>query len=609
MANQDHHKVVKLDWRPGKGGKVGLCGARINGDRAFYVANMDSSNPKQRDEFIDVCLKKKPDLNRSELEEAMDYIAAECLGDPDQAVIGEPEKFSQGKRVADLARGAELFKCNDVAYATITVGGGGAGGAGSSGAGDGDESHAHPETYPIYSDQFKRWLCAQYHHKHRMPATAAAIQDGVNALAGTAIFSPNEKKVAVRLAEHGGCVYLDMADDAWRCIRITPDGWGIITDPPVKFVRKRGMLPLPAPVREGGDVAALKPLLNWRDDKQWILMVSWVLGAFHPHGPYPILSVNGEHGSAKSTTSSMLRMLVDPNEAALRSPPRDERDLFIQAGNAWVLAFDNISSLPQWLSDGLCRVSTGGAFSTRMLNTDDTEVLFNIKRPIILNGIEEISDKHDLVSRSIPIKLAAIGNGKARRRSEREIWSEFHRVAPIVLGGLLDAIVAALKNQRDVEITDDSVRMPDFAAWIVAAEVGGKLPWPAGAFMEAYGTSRDDAARLALEESPIGPAVQLLMDHCAEGRWAGTISELLDRIESYADEHSKRRKDWPDSVPKLSAKLWRLAPVLRQQGIDVAAADRTNARRGVVLSKMMGVCGNRVTTVTASPEETPDMPF
>lgn len=34
--------------------------------------------------------------------------------------------------------------------------------------------------------------------------------------------------------------------------------------------------------------------------------------------------------------------------------PRDERELFIAASNGHVLAFDNLSGLPHWLSDTLC---------------------------------------------------------------------------------------------------------------------------------------------------------------------------------------------------------------------------------------------------------------
>ena len=60
----------------------------------------------------------------------------------------------------------------------------------------------------------------------------------------------------------------------------------------------------------------------------------------------------------------------------------------IAATNGWVVALDNLSHLSTWLSDALCRLATGGGFSTRELYTHDEEKLFDAQRPVILNGIE-----------------------------------------------------------------------------------------------------------------------------------------------------------------------------------------------------------------------------
>jgi hypothetical protein len=55
-----------------------------------------------------------------------------------------------------------------------------------------------------------------------------------------------------------------------------------------------------------------------------------------------------------------------------------------------LLAFDNLSGLPVWLTDALCRLATGGSFAVRQLYTDDEEMLFEAARPTLLNGIEEV---------------------------------------------------------------------------------------------------------------------------------------------------------------------------------------------------------------------------
>jgi hypothetical protein len=147
------------------------------------------------------------------------------------------------------------------------------------------------------------------------------------------------------------------------------------------------------------------------------------LAALRPGGPYPLLVIAGEQGSAKTVLSKLLRALVDPNVAPVRTLPREERDLFIAANNGHVLAFDNISALPPWLSDTLCRLASGGAFAVRQLYTDQDEVLFEAARPIILNGIEDVVTRPDLADRGLFVTLRPIL--EAQRRPEQELWGKF----------------------------------------------------------------------------------------------------------------------------------------------------------------------------------------
>ena len=78
---------------------------------------------------------------------------------------------------------------------------------------------------------------------------------------------------------------------------------------------------------------------------------------------------------AKTVLSKMLKPLVGPNVAPVRALPRKELELITAASNGYLLAFDNLSGLPTWLSDALCRLTSGGSFAVRQLYTDDDEVL------------------------------------------------------------------------------------------------------------------------------------------------------------------------------------------------------------------------------------------
>lgn len=122
------------------------------------------------------------------------------------------------------------------------------------------------------------------------------------------------------------------------------------------------MLPLPLPER-GGSIEALLPFLNLSNRNDFVLVVAWLLAALRARGPYPLLAISGEQGSAKT----VLRALVDPNVAPVRALPREERELTISANNGYLLAFDNLSGLPAWMSDALCRLASGGSFAVRQL--------------------------------------------------------------------------------------------------------------------------------------------------------------------------------------------------------------------------------------------------
>jgi hypothetical protein len=161
------------------------------------------------------------------------------------------------------------------------------------------------------------------------------------------------------------------------------------------------MQPLPRPVL-GGSIALLRKFINVGSDDNWMLCLAWLVAALRPTGPYPILVLQGEQGSAKSTMGKLLRRLLDPVVAPVRTPPRSDRDLLIAAVNSWVIAYDNLSGIQHWLSDALCRLATGGGFSTRELYTDSDEVIFDAMRPVILNGIDHDRQRRELSALHVP---------------------------------------------------------------------------------------------------------------------------------------------------------------------------------------------------------------
>ena len=219
--------------------------------------------------------------------------------------------------------------------------------------------NGHRETWPVRSKRFRSWLRRCYYEATGSVPRAATIRSELDLLEARAQFDGPERTVHVRVAEDSGRIYLDLADDRWRAIEIAPDGWRLDESPPVRFRRPAGMLPLPLP-RKGGSIEALASFLNLPSRNNFVLVVAWLLATLRSRGPYPLLAISGEQGSAKSVLSKLVRALVDPNTAPVRALAREERELMIAANHNHVLAFDNLSSLPASLSDALCRLANGG---------------------------------------------------------------------------------------------------------------------------------------------------------------------------------------------------------------------------------------------------------
>lgn len=407
-----------------------------------------------------------------------------------------------------------------------------------------------------------------------LPSTAKA--EAMATLEALAIFEGPEEPVFVRCAEHEGKIILDLCDDQWRVVVISKNGWEVVDESPVRFRRSRGMLAIPPPVH-GGSIAELRPLINVETDRDFVLLCAFLLACLNPNGPFFILLVNGEAGCAKSTLCRLIRRLIDPNKADLRTQPKDNRDLAITANNSWTIGLDNMSKIPEWLSNALCRLATGGGFATRELYTDVDEAIFDGKRPVLINGIGEVADRSDLIDRAVRLTLPTIAEDQ--RRTEREFWAEFDTARPRILGALLDAVSAALRNRDSVQLARQP-RMADAAAWVVAAE--SACPWEPGTFLEAFHEQRRDADEFVIEASRLADAVRQWVEQ--HGPIEGTATDLLDRLSNGMDEKVLKHRDWPKSPQAFGTRLREVTPNLRRLGIEVVFG-RGGRKRWITITR------------------------
>lgn len=423
--------------------------------------------------------------------------------------------------------------------------------------------------HAMRSRGLRRWLIHRYYATHERAPNEEAQRTAIATLEARAQAEGIRRTVHVRVAPHyDGSVYLDLGSDQWDAVRVASDGWQIERRPPVVFRRSSSTHPLPYPER-GGDVAELRGLLNVRSDNDWRLLLAWLTAALTPMGPYPVLLLTGEQGSAKSTASRLIRGLIDPCAAPLRAEPKEVRDLMIAARSSWVVALDNVTNVQPWLSDAICRLATGGGFSTRELYSDMDEILFDARRPVLLNGIGAIASRGDLLDRALRVELEPIP--PEQRRREGEIIDAYEHARPRILGALLDRVAGALRELPRTEL-ETLPRMADFACLAVAAE---RAAGESG-FLNAYDSSRADAYQSTIEAEPIGgPLLTLMAEH---NTWEGTCSELLDALEPLAGDRATKARDWPRGGRAVASRVDRIAPALRASGIEIERHRRNRAR-------------------------------
>ena len=501
-------------------------------------------------------------------------------------------KQTQADRLIEIAtgEGVELYHAPDgSAYADLDVNG-------------------HRETWLLKSAGFRGWLRRAYYLETDGAPNAEAMSTAMGVIEARASYDGVTRPVHLRVAEHAACIYLDLCDERWRAIEIGPDGWRVVDAPPVRFRRTRGMLAIPEPVR-GGRLDELRHHFHM-SASDYVLTVSWLLAILRGRGPYPILALTGEQGTGKSWTADMLRQLLDPHTAALRSLPRDTRDLYVAAINGHVLVFDNLSGMPVEISDALCRLSSGGGFATRALYTDGEEILFDGHRPIALTSITDVASRSDLADRLVIVRLEVIPD--EQRRPERELRQAFEAARPRILGALLDAVSHGLMQLPHTRLNRHP-RMADYAVWVRACETA---IWEAGMHMAAYEANRGDAVELVLDADPVATALRQYMD----GRSDHTITttDLLATLSTLVSDHVRRGRQWPSSARGLSGQLTRLGPALRRVGItrlwrpscqglpDYAATDRrTRQQRISVLANPLVRHGGGCRAIAVVPQRRP----
>lgn len=274
-----------------------------------------------------------------------------------------------------------------------------------------------------------------------------------------------------------------------------------------------------------------------------------------------------------------IRRIIDPSILEVLTLPRDERERVQQLDHNWCAFYDNVTSLPTWMSDTLCRAATGSGFTKRELYSDDSDVIYNFKRCVGLNGINIAAQRGDLLDRILLVGLSDIA--KEKRKTEAQLLSEFEKCKAEILGGFLDTLVKALQLYPSIN-PKGLFRMADFTRWGCAITVAlGKTEKD---FIDAYEEKVNSQIEEAAHSSCVATVLLDLLE--ARKKWDDTPTKLykalLDQAKSL--EISTHQKEWPKAPHVLVRKLNELAPSLKALGWEISTVKSGATKRIIVNS-------------------------
>lgn len=417
-------------------------------------------------------------------------------------------------------------------------------------------------------------------------ATQSALTDAITTLEGYAQ-AVDPVPLHLRVGKHEGRIIVDLGSSDGRCVIVGPDGWERAARSPIMFRRSGAMKPLPEPVRDGDGLAKLRALLN-TDEDGFRLLVAWLVAAFIPDLPHPILTFRGEQGTGKSYSAKMVIGLVDPSGAPKRTAPRDIKSWSVQAFNSWALCLDNVSIIPDWLSDALCRAVTGDGIVDRALYTDDDVVVLEFRRVLAMTTIDAGALAGDLAERLLTIELHTIPD--RRRREENELDAAYADAHAAILASLFDLLAEVLRVLPKVHL-EERPRMADFARVLAAVDM--VKGWNT---LDSYKATARDAVADVLDGEPFAQAVVALVDRAGPDGITVTASELLERVQA----PERLPKKWPKDSTRAGGQLKRLAPVLRTIGIEVDDSKRGPAPKRQRLYHLTASADRRCETASTA---------
>lgn len=439
----------------------------------------------------------------------------------------------------------------------------------------------HFEIWPVSSrsKDFRNWLIVKYYREIGTIPSSSNVNNVIDTIRALAWENRQQYKLHIRSAWFQDCIFYDLANAMWQSIKIYPGGWQIINNPPILFRRYPHMKEQPL-LDPQGDPKKLMEFINIEDEKQKLLYLCSIITDIIPDIPHVVKVLYGQEGSTKSTTSKITRSVIDPS-AALTCRSYTQKKEFVQyLAHNYCCVLDNLSAINTNLSDLLCSAVTGDGDTKRTLYTDDGDTIFVFKRSFIINGINNVVLRPDLLRRSVLFELHPPKPNM--RATESDLWRNFEASRSFILGGILNTLAKAMQIYPQLKL-ERLYDMADFTLW--GAAVAEALGATAEAFLDAYESNKTLQMKQAILNNAVAHAVTVLMAEKSE--WSGSPTRLLFELENIANKEKMdvKSKNWPKAANALMRKLNEVRTTLSRIGIEVTEKHMGNKGRMIILKK------------------------
>lgn len=418
------------------------------------------------------------------------------------------------------------------------------------------------EVERIQSNKFFNYARACIYQTTGNIEVDSAIEKRISLMDAVAHIENRVLPLDIRVSGNQDRILIDGIDNLFE---VTSGGWKKLISPEIRFIRHTGMEPLPEPA-ESGNIEEFFDYFHIENSDERLLMKVFLVCSFVPHIAHPLLAIYGAQGSGKTTLTKLLQKIIDPH-AAQDIHMMGEKELLQSLSHRWFAPLDNLGRIDAAISDILCKAVTGASFSKRKLFTNDEDIIKSFRRVIIINGIDNVATKPDLLDRSIILALDRIPNSK--RRDEASLWKEFEESRPRIFRGCLDILAAAMTILPEVKLSA-LPRMADFAIWGCA--VAKALGSPESDFLRAYNKNIERQTEEALDSSPLGALILYYFradQPKCPANLTGTPSDVWRSLRNLSHLAGVDEKYLPKSPRGFTASLQSIIPNLEAHGFSI----------------------------------------